>query len=136
MDDSGIDEVVRRFVESWNRRDWTAFGSCFSARSDYVTGEADHWSGRETISRKMNELMLAGGTGGTAVIAGRTIRRLGSDVALVHLAWRLVEGEPTTASPALARSGMTILVVALHDHTWLIEAAQNTDAPSSPLNLA
>ncbi len=123
MDDAPIQRLIEALVDSWNRRDASAFAACFAEDADYVTGEADRWSGRETIGRRMAELWSQGRTGGTAAIARRTVRHFGPDCAVAHLHWQLVD-----EAPALPRSGITVLVAGLHDGRWIIEAAQNTDA--------
>jgi uncharacterized protein (TIGR02246 family) len=125
-DDRLIHDLVRRFVDAWNRRDWPAFAACFSERADYVTGEAVRWPGRAAIQQGMQSLVATGGSGGQAIISQQTIRRLGDDIAIVHLSWRLAEENPATAVGA--RDGITLLVLAIHEGFWRIEAAQNTDA--------
>jgi uncharacterized protein (TIGR02246 family) len=127
MDDAPIQRLIEALVDSWNRRDAAAFAGCFAEDADYVTGEADRWSGRETIGRRMKESWSEGMTGGTAVIARRTVRGLGPDRAAAHLHWHLMEDD-STAQHTFPRSGITVLVVGLHDGRWLIEVAQNTDA--------
>ena len=128
-DDRLIRDLIQRLVDAWNRRDWTAFASCFSERADYVTGEAARWPGRASIRQGMESLVSTGGSGGQAVISRQSIRRLGPEIAIVHLCWRLAEGN--LPKSAIAQEGITLLVLAAHEGEWLIEAAQNTDAPSA-----
>lgn len=125
VDQRDIRAVIETLFESWNRRDWPAFGACFSEEASYVTGEAVRWSGRGGIEQGMPRLLASGGTGGNARVDQVVIRPIGKDVAIAHLGWRLAEEGPAQ----LAGGGTILLVLARHRGAWLIEAAQNTDLP-------
>ncbi len=49
--EDGIQVVVDRLVDAWNRRDWASFSRLFAEEADYVTGSGSGWRDVHGLTR-------------------------------------------------------------------------------------
>ena len=117
-DSSSVEDVVRRLVEAWNRRDTRAFGDAFAPAAEYVTGAGQQIQGRERIAA-----LLAGrGDGSTIAVVDRPSIEQSGPTARIRFDWA------TAGDVGTPRHGTISCVIAWHSTGWLIEALHNEES--------
>ena len=126
-DEAGVNAVVHRFEDAWNRHDMEDFAKLFASDADFVNVIGMRWIGREEIKKSHVESHATMFKSSTLEIGTTTLRFLKEDIATARSAWRLsgiTFGAGQTAPP---RSGiLTNVLVRIGEH-WLIVLTQNTD---------
>ncbi|SFG54426.1 conserved hypothetical protein [Palleronia marisminoris] len=121
------EEMPAAFRAAWMERDASMLASLFAEDADFVNVVGLWWRRRGQIEASHAygfDRIFANST----LRVGRTrVRRLGDDVAVVHVRFTL-EGQrgPDAAELGIRRTVMTF-VMSRRDRGWLCVAAQNTD---------
>jgi hypothetical protein len=118
---SDLAQLVRLLVDTWNRRDALAFANLFAPHADYVTGAGERLSGREAISRLVDEAV-------PVVHVSRVEASVEGDPGLgsVSFSWVAAEGS------GRARRGTITCACVRTAGGWLIESLRNSEAESAP----
>ncbi len=136
-DKDAAQQVVSRFVDTWNHHDMEAFGKLFAPDADFVNVAGAWWQGREAIQmhhayshgtipvETQGELPAYFGIFKTSTLrfTQMDVRFLRKDVAVVHVSMELL-GDVRTPNP---RHTTATFVLTRQDNKWLIAVAQNTE---------
>lgn len=119
---SGPEEAVYGLMAAWNAKDAQAFAAQFIEDAPFVNVNGNLWIGRQVIEdRHANAGIFKSSC---AEIKPESVRLLTSDLALMHVSWRIT-GDARDAEP---RSYFMTMVVRKRDGRWFIVAAQNGSA--------
>jgi uncharacterized protein (TIGR02246 family) len=122
------DAVVLALVHAWNEHDMQAWGACFTEDADYVDGSGAHWRGKWEIEAKHVEMHRSTFAKSRLHPLEWTIRLVSSEVALVHLQWRL---QGVAAAPGYrssqTRCGVLTLTIVSRGDRWLVTSAHNAE---------
>lgn len=84
-DRSAIEAIVADLEVAWNAGDGSKFGAAFAADADFVTIRAEHFRGRESISRGHAAIFRTIYAGSINRYTVESLRLLRPDVALLHV---------------------------------------------------
>lgn len=131
-------DLVTAFVRAWDAGDADAIAALFVEDADFVNVVGLWWNSRLSIRRAHAWGFERIFRDSTLTIEKLSQRKLGDDVAVVHVRWRIDGQVDPEGRPADARRGvMSTVVVRLGDGTWIGVSAQNTDiAPAADINLS
>lgn len=121
------EDVVRGFVEHWNRHDMEAFAELFSEDAEFVNVVGAWWKGRAEIKEAhvlTHATLFRNSHLGVDEV---TVRLLRPDVAVVRAKWNLTGQVSPSGEPLQPRSGILMTVLVVQDGHWKIVDAQNTD---------
>lgn len=119
-------KLVAQWCDAWNRRDAAAFSALFTEDSDYVNVLGAWWKPRSAIAGAHARGFAGPWRGATLQGRIESVRRLGDDVALMHVRW-LMTGPPVAdGASGTARQSLATLVVVRDGARWLIRAAHAT----------
>ena len=122
-----IEARVRALVETWNRKDPTAFGAFFTedARFTDVTGQL--MEGREGVERGHVPPWSTILREATLTADSIDVREVGSGVAVVDLRWTTTGHKTPDGNALPPRTGMMHIVLVKPDGAWLVTSSCNAD---------
>ncbi|AKU95540.1 hypothetical protein AKJ09_02204 [Labilithrix luteola] len=122
----GIEDVIERYVQTWQRDDMDAWGELFTEDCDFVAWAGQWWkTRRENVDahkcvhasvakqRQNYELEIA------------KVDMLCSELALVHARWSWREFRAMPDAPSDDRSGIVTMVMMKTEAGWRIRASHN-----------
>jgi uncharacterized protein (TIGR02246 family) len=124
-DSAPIAALYRRLLESWNRRDASAFAALFEDEGVSVGFDGSPMSGRAEIATTLDQI-FADHITATYVSKIRDIRLLASDVALLRAVVGMVPPGRSDINPAV--NALQTVVAVNHAGEWRIALLQNTPA--------
>jgi uncharacterized protein (TIGR02246 family) len=124
--------LVDGLVRAWNVHDAKAFAALFAEDADFVNVAGTLWKGRAEIQAKHEAAHAARFKTSTLAATSTVVRRLGSDVAILHFRWELTGAVDAPGQASPPRPGVMQLVAARQADGWRIVAAQNTAIVSQP----
>ena len=123
--DSPIAALYRQLLDSWNRRDASAFAALFADDGVSIGFDGSSMSGQAEIAATLGQIFADHIT--AAYIARvRDIRLLAPDVALLRAVVGMVPPGQPDINPAV--NALQTLVVVLRVDEWRIALLQNTPA--------
>jgi uncharacterized protein (TIGR02246 family) len=128
------EEIPALFARAWNDRDPNALASLFDEDAEFVNVAGLCWHDRESI-RKAHAHWLEPIPHPPTLATGVTkVKRLSSEVAVVHARMTLSADEPAgAATPPGPHTMIASFVVHRAGDRWLCASAQNTDViPPTP----
>lgn len=131
-------EVVHLFAEAFRARDAAAIGRLFAEDADLVNEVGLWWTSRHSIRRVFKRAFQREFREASIDFDKVSLRRIGTDAAVVLTRWQLTgQIDPDDVPADLRRGVLTFVLQRLPDGTWLIVAAQSTDiVPAADTNLA
>jgi uncharacterized protein (TIGR02246 family) len=126
-DETAIDSVLSRYVETWRTDDMDGWGGLFTDDSDFVTHGGVWWKSKhenvsghkavpDAVSRQKPRYRL-----------DRTKACfLTPDIALVHATWQWPGFVQSPGDEPADRSGIVTMVMVRQDGRWLIRASHNS----------
>jgi hypothetical protein len=108
---------MRGLVEAWKRGDRVGFGSCFTARAHYLTGDRQHVHGRGAIE----DLVPSEESERRIVIEGLMVTGVDAEAATASFRWEASDAD------GRRRRGAIVCVLVAEQGEWLIEDLQNTE---------
>ncbi len=121
------EDIPRLFAEAWNTRDAKALAQLFADDADFVNVVGLWWRNRQDIERAHDYGLRTFFKTSTLAARRIEIRRLGEDVAVVHVRWKLAN-QLSKAGDAL-EDRFTVMIFVAHqlEDGWNVVAAHNTD---------
>ncbi|WP_153796064.1 SgcJ/EcaC family oxidoreductase [Foetidibacter luteolus] len=121
-DEKHVRAVFDKLMNAWNNADATAFASCFTEDSDYITYSGQHIEGREA-TRKVHEKFFKSFLKDT-VLSGdiQKVKFVSTDVAVVHS----VAGVSSRWRPAFLKNKINTTVLVRQQGEWKISDFQNS----------
>ena len=126
-DRAAIDAIVASLEAAWNAGDGVGFAAPFAADADFVTIRAEHLRGLEAIGAGHAAIFRTIYAGSVNRYEIESARRLGPDVALVHVRSTL---NAPTGSLAGTHWACFSLVMTREGSGWKIASLHNTLSPA------
>jgi uncharacterized protein (TIGR02246 family) len=124
-DQSPIAALYHQLLDSWNRRDASAFAALFEDDGNTIGFDGSPMNGRANIAATLGQIFADHAT--AAYVAKiRGIRYLAPDVVLLRAVVGMVPPEQSDINPAV--NAMQTIVAVNHDGEWRIALLQNTPA--------
>lgn len=127
-DEEQIREVVDQLRLAWNRGDGDAYAASFLDDADYVVWNGITVKGRAAIAEGHQRIFDTMYRGSTNHLAVRSVRFLGSDVAVVHCSAYLTQADGSQQS----HGTLPLFVMQKLAGAWKIAAFQNTPIIEEP----
>jgi uncharacterized protein (TIGR02246 family) len=134
MDTPDAEEIralVRRYVDTWNRHDMTAWGDLFTDDVDYVNRAGGWWqsnaanvAGHQRIHAALEQHRQRM----TYASEVQAIALLAPDVALVHATWTWPHFLQSAGDELSDFHGIITMIMVRNGGRWRIRALQNTVA--------
>lgn len=125
-DTDALHRMVADLESAWNAGDGAAFAKDFAEDADFVNVRAEHHRGKEAIAAGHQGIFDSIYRGSTNRYAVRSLRSLGTEVALAHVDSTLV---CPTGPLQGTNKALFSMVVRRVGEGWEIVAFQNTLAP-------
>ena len=125
-DEVEIRRLYKQMIDGWNNGSGNAFAAPFTDDSDFIGFDGTHMKGRQQIAAFHQMLFDTFVKGSRLVGKVRSIRFLGSDVAIMIAVGGTVMAGQTDIEPE--RNSIHTLVAIKHDRKWQFTAFQNTRA--------
>ena len=128
-----VEDIVRAFVEAWNRHDMEAFADLFADDAEFVNLVGLWWKGRA----KIREAHVA--THATLFKRSRlsldeiAVRFVRPDVAVARASWRMTGHVSPLGNALPERQGVLVNLIVHNSNVWKIVDAQNTDIADGDL---
>jgi len=131
-DETDIRNLLKGFVEAWNRHDAKAFAVAFAEDAAFtnVLGVSAH--GRMEIAKFHAPLFATVFKDSSLKIDDVTVRFIKPDVAAVDEWWEMSGARDRNGYEIPVRKGLLNLVMTKHDAHWFISVMHNMDLPVSP----
>lgn len=123
--DEPIVALYRTLLDSWNRRDASAFAALFDGEGQSIGYDGSPMSGRDEIAATLGQI-FADHVTARYVARVREVRFLASDVALLRAVVGMVPPGQSDINPAI--NAMQTMVAVSHGGEWRIALLQNTPA--------
>jgi uncharacterized protein (TIGR02246 family) len=120
-------DLARAFSEIWNGHDMDAFANLFTDDAQMVNVVGMWWHGRNEIGQVHKTLHSGPFSDSRLSIQAPAVQHLSSDIAAVHVPWRLSGQRNPDGTPDGDRDGILLLVAKRDGGDWRIAVAQNTD---------
>jgi uncharacterized protein (TIGR02246 family) len=122
------EDVPRRFVEAWNKRDPDALASLFDADAEFVNVTGLWWHDRASIRKAHAYGLERIFNASTLSVDELRVKPLSDDIAVVHVALTLA-GQTAIAGIRQPAARKTIFSFVVHriSGRWLCASAHNTD---------
>jgi uncharacterized protein (TIGR02246 family) len=124
-DGAPIAALYEQLLDSWNRRDASAFAALFDDEGQSIGFDGSPMSGRDEIAKMLGQI-FADHVTATYVAKIRDIRLLAPDVALLRAVVGMVPPGQSDINPAV--NAIQTLVAVNHGGEWRIALLQNTPA--------
>ncbi|MGI9405610.1 MAG: SgcJ/EcaC family oxidoreductase [Hyphomicrobiaceae bacterium] len=121
------EDVPGLFAEAWNSNDATALAGLFADDADFVNVVGLWWRARTDIERAHAYGLSTFFKNATLSPRRIEVRRIGDNVATVHVRWRLTGQTDRDGKPLGDRFAIMIFVTELRNGVWVVVAAHNTD---------
>lgn len=121
------EDIPRVFAEAWNSRDAPALAGLFADDADFVNVVGLWWRNRRDIERAHAYGLSTFFKQSTLSARRIEVRRLGDDVAVVHVRWRLTGQLDKDGAELDDRFAVMMFVAEYRDKAWMVVAAHNTD---------
>ena len=130
------EDIPRLFAEAWNSRNAKLLADLFAEDAEFVNVVGLWWHNRDDIERAHDYGLRTFFKASTILSRRIAIKKLGEDVAVIHVRWKLV-GQIDKGGGTLEDrfSIMTFVAQQLEDR-WIVVAAHNTDIVSGKETLA
>ncbi|MDF0600102.1 SgcJ/EcaC family oxidoreductase [Psychromarinibacter sp. C21-152] len=134
---SAPEEMPAAFARAWMARDAGALAALFAEDADFVNVVGLWWEDRAAIARA-HGYALRSFFADSRLAPGRVkIRRLGSELALVHCRFTLTGQRAPDGGVAGRRTTILLFVMQRNGDGWTCIAAQNTDiVPGAETHIA
>lgn len=119
--------IGRAFAEAWADRDARAIADLFVEDADFVNVVGLWWRRRDRIEQAHAYGFERIFGASTMTVQDARTRLLGTDVAVVHVPWRITGQVDPHGCPAGDRDGIFVFVLHRQSTGWQAVAAQNTD---------
>jgi uncharacterized protein (TIGR02246 family) len=123
--DAPIASLYRQLLDSWNRRDASAFAALFDDEGQSIGFDGSPMSGRDEIAATLGQI-FADHVTATYVAKIRDIRLLAPDVALLRAVVGMVPPGQSDINPAV--NAIQTMVAVNRAGEWRIALLQNTPA--------
>jgi uncharacterized protein (TIGR02246 family) len=123
--DAPIAALYRQLLDSWNRRDASAFAAVFDDEGQSIGFDGSPMSGRDEIATTVGQI-FADHVTASYVARIRGIRFLAPGVALLRAVVGMIPPGQSDINPAV--NAMQTMVVVLRAGGWRIALLQNTPA--------
>ncbi len=123
--DATIAALYRRLLDSWNRRDASAFAALFDDEGQSIGFDGSPMGGRDEIATTLGQI-FADHVTARYVARIRDIRFLAPDVALLRAVVGMIPPGQADINPAV--NAMQTTVAVRHAGEWRIALLQNTPA--------
>ncbi|MGI9449825.1 MAG: SgcJ/EcaC family oxidoreductase [Geminicoccaceae bacterium] len=121
------EDIPRRFADAWNAKDGRALARLFADDADFVNVVGLWWNNRDDIERA-HDYGLRSFFKKSKISARRVkVRRIGDDVAVVHVRWKLVGQTGKQGETLGDRFAIMVFVAQQFVEGWTVVAAHNTD---------
>ena len=124
-DDAPIAALYAQLLDSWNRRDASAFAALFDDEGQSIGFDGSPMSGRDEIATTLGQI-FADHVTASYVARIRGVRFLAPDVALLRAVVGMVPPGQSDINPAV--NAMQTMVVVNRAGEWRIAMLQNTPA--------
>ena len=121
------EDIPRLFAEAWNAKDAKALAHLFASDADFVNVVGLWWHNRNDIEIAHDYGLRTFFKASTLSARRIEIRRLGEDVAVVHVRWKLVDQLSKDGDTLEDRFTIMIFVAQQLEDGWTVVAAHNTD---------
>lgn len=123
--DAPIAALYRQLLDSWNRRDASAFAALFDDEGQSIGFDGSPMSGRDEIAATLGQI-FADHVTATYVSKIRGVRFVAPSVALLRAVVGMVPPGQSDINPAV--NAMQTMVAVQHAGEWRIALLQNTPA--------
>jgi uncharacterized protein (TIGR02246 family) len=119
--------LVAQWQAAWNAHDMSRIAPLITADADWITVGGRHLKGAEEIETVHRHLHAS--TLRTSIWTNHShdVKPLGSDTAVLHLAWSVSDDTTPDGSTRPPRNGLFTWVLVNDGQAWRIRAAQGTN---------
>lgn len=121
------EDIPRLFAEAWNARSAKALAHLFAEDADFVNVVGLWWHNRDDIERGHDYGLRTFFKESTISARRVEIKKLGEEVAIVHVRWKLVGQIGKVGDTLEDRFTIMTFVAQRLDDGWIVAAAHNTD---------
>jgi uncharacterized protein (TIGR02246 family) len=121
-------EIPMLLEEGWNRHDMEHAFAAFADDAIFVNVFGLRWDGREQIVAEHAQRHATIFKDSILTIDDVNVRRVSNDTAIVHATWHMT-GHASLWEPR--RDGILVFFARERAGAWIVEAAQNTEAPGN-----
>ncbi len=127
-DEESLRRLSASFGEAWAKHDGHELAKIMAEDVDFVTVGATWLHGRSNFETYHTRLLSGRFKDSTNTPLETAVRFLRRDIAIVHWSWTIHGDRNADGSPRPQRFGMMTMVAEKRNGTWLVVAAQNTNA--------
>jgi uncharacterized protein (TIGR02246 family) len=120
-----VSELYRRLIEGWNANDAEAMAAAIAADGLVIGYDGSQMFGREEVASQVGQIFADHKTA-TYVAKVRSVKRLGSDAALLHAVVGMVSPGGTELMPE--RNAIQTVVASRENGGWYASLFQTTPA--------
>jgi uncharacterized protein (TIGR02246 family) len=120
-------QLVEKLQKSWNARDAKAYAKSFAEDAEFTTVFGNVNRGRKIIEEGHALVFSRLFKNSSLSITGTSIRFIKSDVASVHIRWKMTGATQPDGSPWKERKGLLAWIVVFQNRRWEIVIANNSE---------
>lgn len=128
-DQTAINNIVERYIDSWNNHEGKGFGDDFTDDADFVNIFGMYMKGKALIEERHVKILTTFYKGSVLEILDTQLREIAPNVVVGIINWRLngfraPGSDPST--PGVVKEGVFTQVFLNSGKKWEITASQNT----------
>ncbi len=132
-DEDAVRLLPHAFCDAWAKHDGHELAKIMAEDIDFVTVGATWFRGRDNFEEYHTRLLATRFRESTNTPLETVVRFLRPDLALVHWSWAIEGDKNPDGSARPKRFGLMTMLAEKRKDTWLVIAAQNTNAgPGAP----